>query len=219
MHSTIYLAHLFIISAPSGAGKSSLINAYLALQHAPAKVAISHTTRAPRPGEVQGQHYYFINEDRFQTMIAEKEFLEHAHVFHHYYGTSKQEIEGCLEKGIDVFLDIDWQGAQQVCAQMPQAKSIFILPPSLAELEKRLRRRGQDSEEVIQTRLARALSEISHYQEYDYLIVNDNFDISIQQLNIIVQSQKLTLDSQQLAQASLLETFKNDTFYRTIRRN
>lgn len=208
MHSTTYPAHLFIISAPSGAGKSSLIKAYLKIQTRSAKVAISHTTRAPRPGEVHGKDYYFVDQRHFESMVAKKAFLEHAHVFYHYYGTSRREIEGCLENGIDVFLDIDWQGARQVREKMPRAKSIFILPPSLTELEKRLHRRAQDSAAIIQRRMKQTLAEISHYREYDYLIINDNFDVSVQEFNIIIQSQKLTVSSQVLSQATLLKTFK-----------
>jgi guanylate kinase len=192
MQNKSYTASLFIISAPSGAGKSSLIQAYLASQTAaPAKVAISHTTRDIRPGEQHGQHYHFIDKAQFEQMIAQGAFIEYAHVYDHYYGTSRKAIEDYLEQGIDIFLDIDWQGARQVRASMPEAKSIFILPPSLPELEKRLIKRGQDSEATIQKRMKKAQSEMSHYSEYEYLIINDNFEQALHQLSMIIDTEKL----------------------------
>ncbi|MGO3445346.1 MAG: guanylate kinase, partial [Pseudoalteromonas distincta] len=153
--------NLFILSAPSGAGKSSLINALLK-KHADMKVSVSHTTRAPRPGEENGLHYHFASTDEFKALIAKDDFFEWAQVFDNYYGTSKQAIESQLDAGIDVFLDIDWQGAQQVREIMPSVKTIFILPPSKEELEQRLNNRGQDSAEVIASRMAKAQSETSH---------------------------------------------------------
>lgn len=204
MKEKTYPGHLFIISAPSGAGKSSLIKAYLSAKTASAKVAISHTTREPRPGEHDGEHYFFVDSTQFETMIQQGDFIEHARVFHHYYGTSRKEIEGCLEQGMDVFLDIDWQGARQVRKAMPDARSIFILPPSLAELEKRLIHRNQDTAQTIQKRMQEAQSEMSHYTEYDYVIINDQFKSSIAQLNTIIQSQKLTVANQRFSHAQLL---------------
>ncbi|MDF7669826.1 guanylate kinase [Orbaceae bacterium ESL0721] len=196
---------LFIISAPSGAGKSSLIQAYLKQQNlTPAKVSISHTTRLPRPGEKHGEHYYFVDNDQFNTLINSDAFVEHAHVFDHYYGTSKAEIEQSLAQGMNVFLDIDWQGAKQVQKIMPKAKTIFILPPSLAELEKRLIKRGQDSDGVIQKRMRKARSEMSHYNNYDYLIVNDDFNESLQSLSDIIKAAGLEQERQAERYQSLL---------------
>ena len=180
---------LFIVSAPSGAGKSSLITALLAEKRDyPAQVSISHTTRSPRPGEVNGEHYHFVTEAEFKQLIAENAFFEWAEVFGNYYGTSRVTIEQSLAQGIDVMLDIDWQGARQVHSVMPNAKGIFILPPSRAELEARLNKRGQDSAEVIAKRMEKAQSEMSHYNEYDYLIVNDDFDTATQEFSAIVRA-------------------------------
>ncbi|WP_392566770.1 guanylate kinase [Utexia brackfieldae] len=205
MQEKLYSATLFIISAPSGAGKSSLINAYLNTQTTrKTKVSISHTTRDSRPGEQDGQHYHFVDKTTFEQMIAQQAFIEYAKVYDNYYGTSRQAIEGCLEQNIDVFLDIDWQGAQQVRQAMPDAKSIFILPPSLTELENRLIKRGQDSEEIIKKRMLKAQSEISHYAEYDYLIINDDFNHSLTQLQMITQVEKLKTDKQSLINQKLI---------------
>lgn len=198
-----YTGTLFIISAPSGAGKSSLIRAYLEQKNQyPAKVSISHTTRAPRPGEEHGEDYYFVDHDHFESLISDKAFVEYANVFDHYYGTSKAEIEQSLLQGINVFLDIDWQGAQQVREKMPQSKSIFILPPSLAELENRLIKRGQDTEQVIRKRMAKAQAEISHYHEYDYVIINDDFNTSLNALNSIIIAASLERDKQEVIHQS-----------------
>ncbi|WP_294911034.1 guanylate kinase [uncultured Gilliamella sp.] len=201
----MYTGTLFIISAPSGAGKSSLIRAYLAQEnHHPAKVSISHTTRKPRPGEQPGEHYYFVDNQKFESLIKQNAFVEYAHVFDHYYGTSKAEIEQSLMQGINVFLDIDWQGAKQVRQQMPESKSIFILPPSLKELENRLIKRGQDDAQVISKRMHKAQSEISHYNEYDYVIINDDFDESLRSLNAIMTSASLEQSKQAIAHQQLL---------------
>ena len=205
MQPKTFTASLFIISAPSGAGKSSLIKAYLNQADVnPAKVSVSHTTRDSRPGERHAEHYYFVDKPAFEAMINQNAFLEYAKVYDNYYGTSRQEIEGWLDKGVDVFLDIDWQGAQQVRAAMPEAKSVFILPPSLAELAQRLVKRGQDSEDVIAKRMLKAQSEMSHYAEYDYLIINDNFERALAELTLIIRAQKLTTPSQTCAHTALL---------------
>ena len=188
--------NLFILSAPSGAGKSSLINALLK-KHADMKVSVSHTTRAPRPGEENGVHYHFVSTDEFKALIAKDDFFEWAQVFDNYYGTSKQAIESQLDAGIDVFLDIDWQGAQQVRKIMPSVQTIFILPPSKEELEQRLNNRGQDSAEVIASRMAKAQSETSHYNEYDFVIVNDDFESALADIKMIVMAQRLTLKAQE----------------------
>lgn len=187
--------NLFILSAPSGAGKSSLINALLK-KHADMKVSVSHTTRSPRPGEENAVHYHFVSADEFKALIAKDDFFEWAQVFDNYYGTSKQAIESQLNAGIDVFLDIDWQGAQQVREIMPSVQTIFILPPSKAELEQRLNNRGQDSAEVIAGRMAKAQSETSHYNEYDYVVVNDDFETALSNIETIVLAQRLTLKAQ-----------------------
>lgn len=180
---------LYIVSAPSGAGKSSLIKALLAEKRDwNAQVSISHTTRKPRVGEVDGEHYHFVDVETFKNLIAENAFFEWAEVFGNYYGTSRVAIEEALQQGTDVMLDIDWQGARQVREMMPKAKGIFILPPSRKELEARLNKRGQDSEEIIAKRMAEAQSEMSHYDEYDYLIVNDDFEVATQEFSAIVKS-------------------------------
>jgi guanylate kinase len=184
--------NLFILSAPSGAGKSSLIKAFLAKKtERPMQVSVSHTTRDARPGEVNGQHYHFVSQDEFKKQISRQAFYEYAEVFGNYYGTSEVAIDEQLAQGIDVFLDIDWQGAQQVRMKKPSVTTIFISPPSKAALEQRLNGRGQDSQEIIQSRMAQAKAECSHYNEFDYIIINDNFDQAIIDLTTIVNNQKL----------------------------
>ncbi|MFQ3176848.1 MAG: guanylate kinase, partial [Psychromonas sp.] len=174
-----------------GAGKSSLINAFLAEKRDwQAQVSISHTTRPARAGEVEGEHYYFVNTDTFKKLIAENAFFEWAEVFDNYYGTSRLAIEEALAKGIDVLLDIDWQGARQVRKMMPDAKGIFIIPPSRKELEARLNKRGQDSKEIITKRMDQAQAEMSHYDEYDYLIINDDFNSASKELAAIMTARR-----------------------------
>lgn len=198
--------NLFILSAPSGAGKSSLISALLKQASVrPMQVSVSHTTRDPRPGETNGQHYHFVSKKVFQQAIAENTFYEHAEVFGNYYGTSEIAIDQQLEQGIDVFLDIDWQGAQQVRMKKPDVTTIFISPPSKQELEIRLRGRGQDSEEVIQSRMAQAQAECSHYQEFDYIIINDDFEQAQIDLTTIVNNQRLKRSQQAQQHQSLFE--------------
>ena len=195
--------NLFILSAPSGAGKSSLINALLK-KHADMKVSVSHTTRAPRPGENDAEHYHFVSVDEFKAIIAKDDFFEWAQVFDNYYGTSKQAIEEQLAAGIDVFLDIDWQGARQVREIMKDVKTIFILPPSKQELEQRLNNRGQDSAEIIAGRMAQAQSETSHYDEYDFVVVNDDFDTALSEIESVVIAQRLTLKAQTTRHQTLI---------------
>lgn len=186
------LGNLYIISAPSGAGKSSLINALLAdLPRSEVQLSISHTTRNPRPAEENGVHYYFTTHDEFKSLIEKDHFLEWAEVFGNYYGTSLPMIERSLENGIDVFLDIDWQGARQIREKVATVKTIFILPPSKAELEKRLIGRGQDSAETIAKRMAETVSEMSHYNEFDYVIVNDDFQQALAELKSILIAERL----------------------------
>lgn len=196
---------LYIVSAPSGAGKSSLISAMLETNPTYAmKVSVSHTTRGMRPGEQDGVHYHFVQKELFEELITKGEFLEHAEVFGNYYGTSKVWIENNLNKGIDVFLDIDWQGARQIRDKMPDAKSVFILPPSKEELERRLNARGQDSEAVIATRMNEAQAEISHYTEYDYVIINDDFDVALMDFRAILRAERLKQDKQAAKYNSML---------------
>lgn len=181
---------LFIVSAPSGAGKTSLVRALMERMDGLA-FSISHTTRAMRPGEQDGRDYHFVTVEAFEAMIGRGEFLEHARVFDNYYGTARSAVEAQLARGEDVFLDIDWQGARQVREQLPQAQGIFILPPSRAALESRLQGRGQDGPEVIARRMRDAVSEAAHYDEYDYLIINDDFDTALGELGAIVTSARL----------------------------
>ncbi|MDY6991471.1 MAG: guanylate kinase [Pseudomonadota bacterium] len=196
---------LYLISAPSGAGKTSLVYALVnSLDYI--QVSVSHTTRQPRPGEKNGVDYYFVSRDEFLQMLTYNLFLEHAQVFENYYGTSEKWLLNQLNKGIDIILEIDWQGAQQVRRLKPNSVSIFILPPSRTVLESRLRQRGQDSDEVIQHRLHKAIDEMTHYVEYDYLVVNDHFETALKDLQVIIQSQRLT----QLVQAPKLQNLLTD---------
>lgn len=198
--------NLFIIAAPSGAGKSSLIKALLD-KHADGsmQVSVSSTTRAPRPGEQNGVHYQFLSVSEFEQRIDDGEFYEWARVFDNYYGTSRHVVENTLAAGVDVFLDIDWQGAQQVRTHYPETRSVFIIPPSLSVLEQRLRQRGQDSDEVIAKRMAKAQAEMSHYHEFDYLLVNDDFADTLAQLEHIVMAQRSRMPLQQLRHAETLK--------------
>jgi len=197
------LGTLFVVSAPSGAGKTSLVRALVSTDPGIA-VSVSHTTRAPRPGEQDGTHYHFVDRARFEDMAAAGELLEHARVFDNYYGTARAEVEQGLAAGRDLVLEIDWQGARQVRALMPQAVSIFILPPSIAVLEQRLRDRAQDSAEVVAQRLSEARGEMSHYEEFDYLVVNDDLDAALHELRAIVTSHRLRRDAQVRRQAGRL---------------
>jgi len=200
---------LFIISAPSGAGKTSLVKALLA-SNSRIVVSISYTTRPMRPGEKNGVDYHFVDHHAFKELIKAGDFLEYARVFDHYYGTSRSRVMEQLSKGLDVILEIDWQGAQQVRRAMAQNVSIFILPPSRAVLEQRLRSRKQDSNEVIERRLCDAVTEISHYDEFDYIVVNDDFDVALAELEAIIKSphkgKKSLSDDDKKVLASLLES-------------
>ncbi|HEB59161.1 MAG TPA: guanylate kinase [Gammaproteobacteria bacterium] len=186
---------LFIISAPSGAGKTSLVRALLERMDG-IGVSVSHTTRAPRPGERDGVDYHFTAVAEFEKMVAAGVFLEHAQVFDNYYGTSREAIETRLAAGEDVILEIDWQGAAQVRRLMADTVSIFILPPSREALEERLRGRGQDDEGIIARRMRDAVAEMSHYAEFDYLIINDDFDTALGELCCVVQARRQRLDRQ-----------------------
>ncbi len=184
--------NLFIVSAPSGAGKTSLLKALLE-RDGSLKLSVSHTTRAPRTGEEDGVHYHFVSVDEFMRLAGEGAFLEQAHVFDNYYGTSQAAVQSLLDEGHDVVLEIDWQGARQVRKAFPEAVSIFIMPPSVEALRQRLGNRGQDDEAVIERRMRDARSELSHYAEYDYLVVNDDFDLALDELRCIVRAERLKL--------------------------
>jgi len=195
---------LYIISAPSGAGKTSLVKRLVA-DLDQLTVSVSHTTRKMRVGETHGKDYFFSTVDDFKKMIAKNAFLEHAQVFDNYYGTAQQSVEYYLDNGIDVILEIDWQGAQQVRKMLPDCLSIFILPPSIEVLQQRLENRGQDSKEIIDRRMQDAVQEMSHCDEFNYLIVNDNFDQALAELRGVVVSHRLEIQRQLKQLAPLLE--------------
>lgn len=195
---------LFIVSAPSGAGKTSLVRELIESLDG-IQVSVSHTTRAKREGEVDGVNYHFIDVPDFEAMIKRGDFFEYAKVFDNYYGTSRKAAQTLLEAGQDVILEIDWQGAQQVREQMPNAVSIFILPPSRDELERRLASRGTDEHAIIARRMRDAVSEMSHFNEYDYLVINDDFTTALQELQSLVISRRLTLATVSERHAPLLD--------------
>jgi guanylate kinase len=194
---------LFIISAPSGAGKTSLVRALIESDPA-VRLSVSHTTRPPRPGERAGVDYHFVDEAHFLALAERGAFLEHAEVFGARYGTSVEEVDPWLERGVDVFLDIDWQGARQVRALRPEAVSVFVLPPSRTVLLERLRQRGQDTPEVIARRMAGARAELAHHGEYDYLLVNDRFAEALAGLRAIVGAARLSRRVQLRRHAALI---------------
>ena len=200
---TIIKGTLFIVSAPSGAGKTSLL-AKLLEQTETLCLSISHTTRPIRPGEVDGVNYHFTDRTRFIRMVEQGRFLEHAEVFGNFYGTSADWVTTTLRSGKDVILEIDWQGAQQIRRLVPETVSIFILPPSLPVLAERLRGRGQDGEDVIARRLAGARDEISHYGEYDYLVVNDDFDRALADMAAIFRAERQRTERQMTGRVDLL---------------
>lgn len=191
-HDHVDRGTLFIISAPSGAGKTSLVKALLERLEG-IGVSISHTTRAMRPGEQDGVNYHFVDRARFEAMVANDEFFEHAQVFDRLYGTSRAEVERRLANGQDVILEIDWQGAQQVRELMPEVRSLFILPPSREALEERLSNRGQDSSDIIARRMRDAVNEMVHYSEYDYVIINDCFEDALSELESIIKAERTAL--------------------------
>ena len=197
--------NLFIITAASGAGKTSLVKELLA-SDSQVKLSISHTTRQPRPGEVDGVHYHFVNEVQFLDILSAGGFLESADVHGAKYGTSQSSVDIGLQAGYDMVLEIDWQGAAQVRNIYPQATSIFILPPSLMALDQRLNNRGQDSAEVIAKRLAAAREEMRHVVEFDYVTINDNFDIALQDLLAIIRASRLKSQTQLQRNAALIQT-------------
>lgn len=194
---------LYIVSAPSGAGKTSLVNALVDAQPS-IRVSVSHTTRAMRAGEVDGVNYHFVDRAEFVRMIEHGDFLEQAEVFGNLYGTSQSHLQQTLDEGHDLILEIDWQGAEQVRKVMPDARSIFILPPSQEALRHRLTGRGTDSDEVIEGRMREAVSEMSHYGEYDYIVINDDFNVALEDLKAIFRSNLLTQTHQQQRFSHLL---------------
>jgi guanylate kinase len=195
---------LYTISAPSGAGKTSLVSALIesTLQ---VRVSVSHTTRAMRPGEQDGVNYHFVTHEQFQSMLEQQAFLEHAEVFGNYYGTSQAWVEQTLDQGDDVILEIDWQGALQIKDLMPETLAIFIMPPSQATLKERLTNRGQDDDAVISKRMAEAVNEMSHYEQGDFLVINDDFNTALDDLKAILRSSRLSLASQKQRHQALLD--------------
>jgi guanylate kinase len=200
-------ANLFVVVAPSGAGKTSLVNALLE-RDPNIRLSISFTTRPPRAGEEHGKHYHFVDKAEFESMIAAGDFLEHANVYGNYYGTSRKWIARELEGDHDVLLEIDWQGAAQVRKLFPKMVGIFILPPSLAELKRRLEGRGKDSPETIARRMASAREEISHVLEFEYIIVNDRFESALSDLLAVVHATRVARTQQAVRLEKLIDEFK-----------
>jgi len=198
---------LFVVVAPSGAGKTSLVNAMLGVESG-IRLSVSYTTRAPREGEVDGREYHFVPRESFERMIAAGDFLEHANVYGNYYGTSRTWIEAELAGEHDVLLEIDWQGALQVRTLFPRMVGIFILPPSLVELRRRLTARGKDSVEVIEKRMASAREEISHVLEFEYIIVNEQFDVALADLQAVVRAARLSRERRASRLSRLLDEFR-----------
>jgi guanylate kinase len=199
--------NLFVVVAPSGAGKTSLVNELLR-RDGRIRLSISYTTRAPREGEAHGREYHFVDRNTFERMIASGDFLEHANVYGNYYGTSKRWIEAELAGDNDVLLEIDWQGARQVRGLFPEMVGIFILPPSISELRRRLEARGKDAPDTITTRMASARNEVSHVLEFEYIIVNEEFDSAVSDLQAIVRASRVARARQSARVASLLAEFK-----------
>ncbi len=201
---------LYIISAPSGAGKTSLVK-QLITEVDQLVVSVSHTTRNMRKGESHGSDYFFVSVDAFKSMIETQAFLEHAQVFDNFYGTAQKTVEDNLAQGLDVILEIDWQGAQQVRKMLPDSLSIFILPPSIEVLKQRLQNRAQDNDEIIERRMRDAVTEMSHYPEFDYLIVNDDFKLALDQLKSIIIANRLLQTQQQVVLEPLLQNLLNSS--------
>ena len=199
------IGHLYVVAAPSGAGKTTLVG--LLCENDPGiRVSISSTTRAPRPGEAQGREYHFVDVQNFLEMVSRGEFLEWAEVHGNYYGTSKRWIEAQMTAGNDVLLEIDWQGAQQVRKAFPEAVGVFILPPSLEELKARLSGRGTDAPEIIARRIAAARDEMRHVDEFDYVIINDDLQQALGNLNSVVSASRLQYKNQRQRHAALFAT-------------
>lgn len=196
-------ANLFVVSAPSGAGKTSLLKRLIS-ELTDVQTSISHTTREKRDAEMDGVDYHFVDLEQFKQLVEQNAFYEHAEVFGNHYGTSKSSIADQLAKGIDVILEIDWQGARQIKQQLPNTLSVFILPPSKSELENRLQGRGQDDDAIIKARMDAAISEMSHYDEYDYLVINDDFSQAVSEIRSIIQAERQKLVLQRKKHAHLL---------------
>ncbi len=200
---------LYIVSAPSGAGKTSLVKALID-QIETVQVSISHTTRPMRPGELDGVNYHFTTREQFLEQVGAGDFLEHAEVFGNLYGTSQSTVERTLAQGYDLILEIDWQGAEQVRRAMPHARSIFILPPSQKDLRERLTNRGQDDASVIDRRMAQAVDEMTHFVEYDYIVINDCFQAALEDLKAILRAGRLSLACQRDRHQELLSALLSD---------
>ncbi|MCS5589864.1 MAG: guanylate kinase [Candidatus Thioglobus sp.] len=198
------MANLFIIAAPSGCGKTSLVKALIEKVDNLC-VSVSHTTRSARPGEIDGKNYFFVSKEVFDEISNNDGFIESAQVFDNYYGSAKQTVKDLLQQGQDVILEIDWQGAQQVKKNFKDAIGIFILPPSISALKERLTDRGQDDQSIIDRRMQDAVSEMQHFDEFDYLVINDDFNIALNDLNTIVYSQRLSLAQQTQQHQELLK--------------
>ncbi len=201
---------LFTISAPSGAGKTSLVRALLE-KTSDVAVSVSHATRAKRPGEMDGRDYHFVSIEQFEQMVSDDAFLEHAKVFDNYYGTSQQAVEDLLAQGKHVILEIDWQGARQVKAKLPDTVAIFILPPSRETLRQRLTDRATDDQSIIERRMADADREMSHFSDAEFLVINDDFDQALADLESIIRAQALTLERQKLKYPELIASIKLET--------
>jgi guanylate kinase len=205
----VSIACLFTISAPSGAGKTSLVKALLEKRSSVA-VSVSHSTRAKRQGEIDGEAYHFVSLAEFNQMVADDEFLEHARVFDNCYGTARSSVDALLASGKHVILEIDWQGARQVKEKLPDTVSIFILPPSREQLEQRLRDRGTDDEVTIERRMGDADREMSHFHDAEYLVINDDFEQALFDLDAIIHSQGLTLERQMLKNQALIDSIPTE---------
>ncbi|SFV88080.1 Guanylate kinase [hydrothermal vent metagenome] len=199
------MANLFVIAAPSGCGKTSLVKQLVA-DTADLCVSVSHTTRNARAGEVHGENYFFVSTQEFDQIEQDKGFIESAQVFDNHYGSAKQTVKDLLASGQDVILEIDWQGARQVEKSFPDIISIFIIPPSIEALRARLTGRGQDDSAIIERRMRDAISETQHYDEFDYLVVNDDFDTALQDISTIIHSQRFSIEQQSSRHQALLES-------------
>ena len=198
------IGQLYIVSAPSGAGKTSMLTQLIKIKPE-LQISVSHTTREARPGEIHGENYFYVSKDEFDQAIKRNEFFEYAEVFGNYYGTSKKAVQQQLDKGSNVILEIDWQGARKVREQFPEAISIFILPPSKADLESRLKGRKQDSDDIIRKRMQEARTEMEHYDEYNYVIINDQFEKAVGELKAVFVCEDLKLTTQQARHESLFK--------------